>query len=128
MQKDSSNYLDFVFSALANKHRREIIAMLAIQPVSISHLADIRKLSLPAIHKHIKLLEKARLISRRKIGRVTYLAMKRNALTTLQNWIVQYHAYWGNDNESLENYADYLQKTVPSPLKLRRKTKGGENK
>ncbi len=100
--------LDNVFAALAHKHRREIIYALSLQPCAISKLADMRGLSLPAIHKHIKVLENADLIFRKKIGRTNFLALKRESLRGLQDWLSQYHAYWGSDEETLENYAQYL--------------------
>ena len=100
--------LDIVFEALANKHRREIIYILSLQPCSISNLATMRSLSLAAIHKHIKLLEKADLILRKKIGRTNFLALNRESLRGLQDWLMQYHTYWGSNEETLENYAHYL--------------------
>ena len=100
--------LDNVFEALANKHRREIIYFLGLQPCSISQLASMRSLSLPAIHKHIKLLEKADLILRKKIGRTNFLRLKRESLRGIQDWLNQYHTYWGSNEETLENYAQYL--------------------
>ena len=100
--------LDNVFAALANAHRREIIYLLGLQPYSIHHLAKIRGLSLPAIHKHIKLLESAGIVKRRKIGRTNFLTLNRSALRTLQNWLGQYHAYWGTEEETLENYETFL--------------------
>jgi DNA-binding transcriptional ArsR family regulator len=102
--------LDDIFEALANKHRREIIYALSLQPYSISGLAEMRELSLPAIHKHIKLLEQAGLVRRKKIGRSNILALRRESLQVLQKWVGQYHAYWGNDEESLENYVQYLDR------------------
>ena len=100
--------LDNVFEALANKHRREIIYVLGLQPCSISQLASMRSLSLPAIHKHIKVLENAGMIIRNKIGRINFLALKRDSLRGLQDWLMQYHTYWGSNEETLENYAQYL--------------------
>ena len=100
--------LDDLFEAFANKHRREIIYVLSLQPCSISQLASMRSLSLPAIHKHIKLLEKADLILRKKIGRTNFLAFNRESLRGLQDWLMQYHTYWGSNEETLENYAQYL--------------------
>ena len=102
--------LDHGFEALANKHRREIIYALSLQPCSISKLADMRGLSLPAIHKHIKILEKANMILRRKVGRTNYLSLNRESLRSVQDWLMQFHAYWGSDEETLENYAQYLGK------------------
>ncbi|MDQ7027603.1 MAG: winged helix-turn-helix domain-containing protein [Anaerolineae bacterium] len=100
--------LDDILEALGNQHRREIIYFLSLQPSSISQLAAMRDLSLPAIHKHIKVLEKAKLINRKKIGRINFLTLNRQSLRVLQDWVNQYHTYWGNDEETLENYVEYL--------------------
>ena len=100
--------LDNVFEAFASKHRREIIYVLGLQPCSISQLAAMRGLSLPAIHKHIKVLEKGDLIIRKKIGRTHFLTLNRKSLRGLQDWLMQYHTYWGSEEETLENYAQYL--------------------
>ncbi len=105
----SSADLDTIFAALAHKHRREIIHSLSLQPYSISQLAAMRHLSLPAIHKHILLLEKASLIRRKKVGQTTYLTLNRKSLHLLQDWLLQYHTYWGSDKESLENYEYFLK-------------------
>jgi len=107
-KKHNQQDLDKLFEAFANKHRREIIYILGLQPCSISYLASIRDLSLPAIHKHIKILENARLIIRKKIGRTNFLTLNRNSLRGLQDWLNQYHTYWGSNEETLENYAQYL--------------------
>src|SRR6266516_3197594 len=104
------NDLDSVFEAVANAHRREIIYLLGLQPYSIHHLAEIRRLSLPAIHKHIRLLENAGIVKRRKIGRTNFLTLNRSALRSLQDWLGQYHAYWGTEEETLENYERFLSK------------------
>jgi DNA-binding transcriptional ArsR family regulator len=100
--------LDNVFEALANKHRREIIYLLGMQPYSISQLASMRGLSLPAIYKHIKILEEASMIIRKKIGRTNFLTLNRESLRGLQDWLMQYHTYWGSIEETLDNYAEYL--------------------
>lgn len=111
--------LDKVFEALASKHRREMIYALGLQPHSISQLASMRQLSLPAIHKHIKLLENAGLINRKKIGQTNVLTLNRQSLRGLQDWLSQYHTYWGSDEETLENYTQYLQKDIKGGLPLR---------
>ena len=112
------NDLDRVFEVLANAHRREIIYLLGLQPYAIHRLAEIRGLSLPAIHKHIKLLENAGMVKRRKIGRTNFLTLDRTALRALQDWLGQYHAYWGTDAETLENYEAFLtRKRAKSPKK-----------
>jgi len=107
--------LDPVFEALASKHRREIIYALSLQPCSISKLAAMRDLSLPAIHKHIAILEKGNLILRKKIGQTNFLTLNRTALRGLQDWVMQYQTYWGNDEATLENYAQYLNRDETNP-------------
>jgi len=103
-----SGALDRVLEALANPHRREIVYLLGLQPCAISQLAQLRGLSLPAIHKHLKVLENAGLISRRKHGRTTYLTLNRRPMQQLQDWAGQFHPYWGSDQATLENYHRHL--------------------
>jgi DNA-binding transcriptional ArsR family regulator len=106
--------LSRVFDALANEHRREIIRLLALQPRSISQLAELRGLSLPAIHKHVRVLEEAAMVSRRKLGRTNFLALQREPLGRLQAWTGQFHPWWGADGDTLANYADALRRDRPS--------------
>ncbi|MBN4081235.1 winged helix-turn-helix transcriptional regulator [Caldithrix abyssi] len=103
-----SKDLNNVFEALANQHRRDIIYVLGLQPCSISRLASMQGLSLPAIHKHIKVLESAGIIIRKKIGRTNFLTLNRESLRGNQDWLMQFHTYWGSEEETLENYAQYL--------------------
>jgi DNA-binding transcriptional ArsR family regulator len=105
--------LDEVLEALANPHRREIVYVLGLQPCAVSQLARMRGLSLPAIHKHIKVLENAGLVSRRKTGRTTYLILNPRRLRLLQDWVGQFHTYWGSDQASFENYQSYLGSDPP---------------
>ncbi len=110
--------LDRVFEALANEHRRDIIYVLGLQPYSIQQLATMRGLTLPAIYKHIKILESAGLIIRRKIGRINFLTLNRKSLRGLQDWLMKYHAYWGTNEETLENYTQFFKQ-----IKSRREVK-----
>jgi DNA-binding transcriptional ArsR family regulator len=91
----SSPDLDIVLSALANPKRRGIIHELSLQPATVGQLATRNELSLPAIHRHIRALENAKLITRKKIGRTNFVALNSNTLGLLQNWINQYHTTWG---------------------------------
>lgn len=88
-KSQSPQDLDNVFEALANKHRREIIYVLSLQPCSISKLAFLRNLSLPAIHKHIEVLEKGGIVTRRKIGQTNFLTLNRESLRGLQDWLIR---------------------------------------
>lgn len=110
LTNDESNSLDGVFNALANPHRRAIIGTLGLQPASIAQLAVQQKLSLPAIHRHILVLEDAGLVIRKKVGVTNFLALNRSGLLTMQDWVFQYKAYWGTNEETLENYVARIQK------------------
>ena len=105
--------LDGVFAAFANAHRREIIVALSLQPHSISQLASKEDLSLPAIHKHIRVLEDADLVARKKVGRTNFLALKRAPVRELQVWLGRFHPYWGSDLETLENYVPQMGNQEP---------------
>lgn len=104
--------LDGVFNALANAHRREIVRFLGQQPAAIHHLADMQGLSLPAINKHIGVLEGSGLIKRHKRGRTTFLTLDPSPLTVLQQWAGQFHTHWGTGDGSFENYEQYLTETT----------------
>ena len=106
-----SEHLNIVFEALVSEHRRAIIYTLSLQPRSISQLADQQKLSLPAIYKHIRVLESAKLIRRKKSGRTNFLALNADTLGVLQRWLMQYHTGWGTRAETLENYVASIERT-----------------
>lgn len=105
----SNKLLNDAFEALANEHRRSLVYRLSLCPASITELAKKEKLSLPAIHKHVKLLERAKLVRRKKSGRTNFLAIDRRALRELSHWIHQYHAHWGDNKETLENYVTKIE-------------------
>lgn len=110
MTISASDDMDPVFDALANEHRREIMLALALQPRSISELAGLRGLTLPAIHKHVRVLENAAMVRRRKIGRTNFLALERAPLRRVTTWVDQFQPWWGTEGESLETYVAYLSK------------------
>ena len=99
-----SSQLDEILEALANTKRRGIIDHLAYQPATVGALAIKFDLSLPAIHKHIRILENSDLIIRRKSGRTNFVALNHLALAVAQQWIMQYRTEWGSVDASLENY------------------------
>lgn len=100
--------LDVVFAALSNQKRRDIVKTLSFHPATVSQLAEKHEMSLPAIHRHIRTLEEAQLIQRRKVGRTNFVAIKRESMVVAQRWMAQYHLEYGNDQETLENYIAYL--------------------
>lgn len=105
--------LDRQFAALANRNRRRMVHQLGHNPTSISRLASDVGLSLPAMNKHVGVLEGAGLVARRKLGRTTFLTLERTAIRDVQAWLGQFHAYWGTDMETLENQQRYLSGDKP---------------
>ncbi|HVZ12485.1 MAG TPA: ArsR family transcriptional regulator [Patescibacteria group bacterium] len=103
------NELNLIFEALANEHRRDIVYVLGLQPYSVHQLASMRDLSLQAIHKHIRILKTANLVQDKKIGRTHFLTLNKITLHILQDWLAQYHTYWGGNNATLENYTTFLK-------------------
>jgi len=101
--------LDSLFEALSHPKRRAMIDTLAYRPTTVAQLAAQCELSLPAMHKHVRMLESAQLIQRKKVGRTNFVALNRAGLREAQRWINQYHTEWGNDKESLENYIASLE-------------------
>ena len=111
MISNDAKRLDQVLAAIANEKRRKIVYSLGLQPASIGQLAKQQRSSLPAIHRHIKVLEQAKLVRRKKSGRVNFLALDRTGLLLMQDWIRQYHSYWGTNEETLENYITSIEKS-----------------
>lgn len=96
--------LDSLFTALAHPKRRGIVYDLALNPATISQLAKSHNLSLPAIHKHLKVLESADLIVRRKSGRTHFLTLKTDSLVLAKGWLGQFRTEWGSESATLDNY------------------------
>ena len=96
--------LDRQLAALAHVKRRAIIHDLSLHPATVGQLAREHSLSLPAIHKHIRTLESAQLIVRKKVGRTNFVALKVGSLAAVQAWIAQYRTGWGSDAATLDNY------------------------
>jgi DNA-binding transcriptional ArsR family regulator len=108
MVKHSERHLDATFAALSDATRRGILARLAQGETSVSELAAPYRMSLPAVSKHLRVLEDARLIVRRKNGRVRRCRLAAQPMRTASEWIAQYRRFWGNQLDAL---SAYLEKT-----------------
>ena len=102
--------LNNIFEALANDKRRGMINTLAYRPATVSQLADDYDLSLPAMHKHVRMLERAKLIKRKKVGRTNFVAFNHKTMQQAQDWIMEFQTAWGSDKETLENYIASLER------------------
>lgn len=101
--------LDSLLAALAHPKRRGMMHDLSLGPATVARLARDHGLSLPAIHRHIRILEQAGLIVRRKSGRTNFVALNRKGLALVQGWIMQYQTQWGSDAATLDNYIARMQ-------------------
>lgn len=109
MLSNDAPELDSIFNALGNPTRRAIVNTLSFRPATVTQLADEHKVSLQAIHRHIRMLEQANLLQRRKVGRVNFVAIKRVGLRSAQDWLGQFNIEFGNDSETLSNYIKHLK-------------------
>ena len=98
--------LDLVFTALANKTRRELLARLGVGPAKITDLAKPYDMSLPGVSKHLRVLEKAGLVRRDVEGRVHRCSLNTAPLQEAEQWLSHYSAFW---SESLEALAKYVE-------------------
>jgi len=91
----SAAALDATFAALADPTRRAILASLAGQPESsVSELARPFSMSLPAISKHLRVLEDAGLLARRREGRIHHCRLVAAPMETAAAWIERYQEFW----------------------------------
>ncbi len=105
----NSPQLDIILDALANQRRRGIVHDLSLSPNTVGQLARNQELTLPAMHKHIRILDDAKLIIRKKVGRTNFVALNQATLRVVQNWIMQYKTEWGTVNATLENYISRMK-------------------
>jgi DNA-binding transcriptional ArsR family regulator len=110
MVKYSSHPLDRTFAALSDPTRRAILARLARGNASVTELAAPFAMSLPAISKHLRVLEQAGLVERTKDGRVHRLRLMAQPLHEAAAWIAHYQQFW---DQQLAALADYLHEGDP---------------
>ena len=104
MVKHSSDTLDRVFSALSDPTRRSILERLARGEASVTELARPHDMSLPAVSKHLRVLEGAGLIAREKQGRVHRLQLESKPMKDALDWIEQYRKFWEEKFSALEKH------------------------
>ena len=103
--------LDAVFAALADPTRRAIIERLSEGVCSVIELGAPFEMSAPAISKHLRVLEKAGLLRRRRYGGVHEMQLDAEPLKKAAQWVEEYRKFWEG---SLDRLAAYLEKTTKS--------------
>jgi DNA-binding transcriptional ArsR family regulator len=112
--------LSNTFSALADPTRRAILARLALGELSVTELAQPFEMSMPAISKHLKVLERAGLIARGREAQWRPCSLKAAPLKDAAEWLERYRRFW---EESFDRLDDYLRE-----LQSREKSRGPKHK
>lgn len=100
----SQRRLDLAFGALAHPIRRGILARLSTGEASVAELAKPFKVSAPAITRHMKILEEAGLLSRKKKGREHRCRLEQERMREAQSWIEARRKFWNDRLDALELY------------------------
>ena len=109
----STDRLSTTFQALADPTRRAILARLALGETSVSELAEPFDISLPAVSRHLKVLEHAGLIARGREAQWRPCRLEPQALKTVDDWLEEYRRLW---EQRLDRLEDYLRTLQTEPL------------
>jgi DNA-binding transcriptional ArsR family regulator len=101
MQADS---LSLTFAALADPTRRAILERLRDGPAGVQELAEPFDMSLPAVSKHLKVLERAGLISRQRQAQWRRCRLSAAPLKDAAEWVTEYRTFWEDQFDSLERF------------------------
>ena len=108
----SADQLDLTFAALADPTRRAILARLAGGPASVTELAAPFKMTLPAVSKHLKVLERAGLIGRGRDAQWRPCSLNAAPLKDVADWVGSYREFW---DESFNRLEEYLREVQAAP-------------
>lgn len=114
--------LDATFAALSDATRRGILARLAQGETSVSALAAPYDISLPAVSKHLRVLERAKLIARRKEGRVNRCRLVAEPMKNAAEWIERYRQFWGQQFDALARFLAESQRKGEKTCQRRNRT------
>jgi len=109
--------LDRTFGALADPTRRAILARLAKGEASVTELAEPFEMSLPAVSKHLKVLERAGLVSRGRERQWRPARLRPTPIKEVAEWTDRYRRFWDERYDRLDEYLDELQGRGPSTRK-----------
>ncbi len=114
MVKYVTESLDAVFSALGDSTRRAILAQLTEGETRVTELAEPHHMSLPAISKHLRVLETAGLVTKQKSGRVVRCSLNADPLKDAADWVGHYRRFWDDQLGRLERYLDDVAPSAPN--------------
>lgn len=99
-------HLDLVFSSLADATRRDILQRVAAQELSVGEIASSYEISLAAVSKHLVVLERARLVTKRREGKLQIATLSAPALTDASAHLERYRQIWESRLDRLESYLE----------------------
>ncbi len=100
------NNINKIFSALADENRRKILVMLSNQSKHVNDIASNFKISRPAISKHLRILERSKLITHKKEGRERYYSFNPKPMKAVFDWLKFYHKFWDDKLSSLKLFVE----------------------
>jgi DNA-binding transcriptional ArsR family regulator len=109
--------LDTAFSALSDPTRRAILARLALGETSVTELAKPIAMTLPAVSKHLKVLERAGLIARSREAQWRPCRIEPRALKDIDDWLQHYRRFYDESFDRLDDYLRKLQANAPEQTK-----------
>src|SRR5213080_2740970 len=112
-----ADHLSTTFAALADPTRRAILARLASGEAPVTELAEPFKMSMPAISKHLKVLERAGLIARGRDAQWRPCRLEAAPIKEVAAWADGYHRFWDESFEKLDEYLHELKESSDEPGK-----------
>ena len=109
----TQDQLSATFAALADPTRRAILDRLSRGDATVSELAEPFTISLPAVSKHLKVLERAGLIRRSRDARWRPCALDAQPLSEAARWVERYRRFWSASFDRLDDYLEEMQKGNP---------------
>jgi DNA-binding transcriptional ArsR family regulator len=106
--------LSSTFAALADPTRRAILARLSLGETSVTELAKPFEMSMPAVSKHLKVLERAGLISRGREAQWRPCRLDASPLKDATSWLEAYRRFWSSHVDALERYLDRIHPSTPT--------------
>lgn len=110
MVKYHGDPLDLTFAALSDPIRRSILKRLQRGEASVTELAGPFRVSLPAISKHLRVLERAGLVARKRSGRMHRIRLAAKPMKDAAQWLAMYRQFWDGQLDSLGQYLTTLKR------------------
>jgi len=104
MVKYNDAQIDNIFQGLSDSTRRDILSRIIQKELDVTEIASHYKMSLPAVSKHLKVLENADLVVNKKKGRARLYSANPKTLIEIQRYIDYYTKYWNDKFDNLEKY------------------------